>query len=628
MAKAKDSEKAARKKRRKKALQQDVKFDYEGYRKVFRTFAPDLLKHWRLLSVAVFGMILAVASDLAKPWPLKLIFDYVLLERDLPPRAAWLGRFLGTEPVQLLLPICVIIVLIAVFNAIFSYMNKYLMSVVGETMVVEVRERIFVHLQALSLGFHERSRSGDLVVRLTSDINKLKKLFIDSIQDFGSHGIRLIGIITTLVWMDWRLFVLAFSIVPLLYGVTHFFSRRVKEQQKAKRSRESDVASIVQENMSSISLIQAYQAETGEHARFQTQNRQSLQAEIRTAQLSKSFKRAVQISIATGTAAVIYYGARRVLGGALSPGDLLVFSAYLKDLYGPIDKFSEILVDLAQAVVSGERLVELVEQPVVIKDDPKAVPAPALHGDVEFRNVSFSYKKGQQVLTNLSFRARAGRMVALVGSSGAGKSTMANLLMRFYDPSSGAVLLDGTDVRKFTLASVRSQITVMLQDTHLFRKTVRENIALGKPGATDDEVIAAAKAAQIHEFILGLPQGYDTLIEERGVNFSGGQKQRLSIARAILRDSPILILDEPTTGLDALAEAQVNQALQRLMQGRTTFVIAHRFSTIANADHILVIEEGKIIEEGRHEELLERSTTYRNLYELQHGNGRSTGEVG
>jgi ATP-binding cassette subfamily B protein len=623
---AKDKEK--KKKKKQAEAEAAVEFSYQGYKKVWRTFAPDLFRHWKLLSVATLGMILSVASDLAKPWPLKLVFDYVLLERQLPPNAAWLARLAGSEPVQLLLPLALMTVAIAIANAFFSYINKYLMSVVGETMVVEVRERIFVHLQSLSLNFHGQSRSGDLVVRLTSDINKLKKLFVDSLQDFGSHSIRLIGICATLIWMDWRLFVLGLAIVPILYGITHYFSTRVKEQQKKKRSRESDVASIVQENMLSISLIQAYQQEEQEKERFQKQNRRSLEAELRTAQLSKTFKRTTQILISMGSAAVLYWGARRVLGGELSPGDLLVFTAYLKELYGPIDKFSEILVDLAQAVVSGERLVELVEQPVVVRDQPGAQPAPRWRGDVEFRGVSFAYKKGQTVLHDLSFRARAGQTVALVGSSGAGKSTMANLLMRFYDPTSGAVLLDGTDIRSFTLQSVRNQITVVLQDNFLFRKTVRENIAFGRPDASEDEIVAAARAAQAHEFIQTLPQGYDTLVEERGVNFSGGQKQRLSIARAILRDAPILILDEPTTGLDALAEAQINQALVRLMHGRTTFVIAHRFSTIANADHILVIEDGQVAEEGTHDDLLERSSTYRKLYELQYGGGRASDSVG
>jgi ATP-binding cassette, subfamily B, bacterial len=623
----KDKPDKKNKKRSKQEEDAQVPFDYEGYKRVWRTFAPDLFRHWRVLTVAILGMILSVATELARPWPLKLVFDYVLLGHPLPPRTAWLGRIVGSEPVHLLLPICGLIVLVAASNAFFSYMNKYLMSVVGETMVVSVRERIFVHLQALSLNFHEKSRSGDLVVRLTSDINKLKRLLIDSIQDMGSHIIRLVGICITMMWMDWKLSLIAFAVLPFLYAATHFFSKRVKEQQKDKRNRESDVASIVTENMLSISLIQAYQAEGSERARFQKQNLKSLDAEIRTAQLSKSFKRAVQITIAGGTAAVVYFGARRALGGDMSPGDLLVFTAYLKDLYGPIDKFSEILVDLASAVVSGERLVELVDQPVVIKDAPDAKPAPALHGEVEFREVYFAYKKGQMVLEHLNFKAHPGQMVALVGSSGAGKSTIANLIMRFYDPVEGSVLVDGQDIRKYTLLSLRRQITVVLQDTHLFRKSIRDNIALGRQDATDEDVIAAAKAAQAHDFIMALPNGYETLIEERGVNFSGGQKQRLNIARAILRNSPILILDEPTTGLDALAEAQINQALQRLMQGRTTFVIAHRFSTIVNADHILVLEEGKITEEGTHEELLERSTTYRHLYDLQSG-GRAADQAG
>lgn len=611
------------KKKKKKKEEEQVEFDMQGYKRTWRHFGPHLLKYWKLLTLAIIGMFLSVATDLAKPWPLKLIFDYVLLERELPPNAQWLARFAGSEPIQLLLPIALLIVAIAILNAFFSYMNKYLMSVVGESMVVDVRERIFVHLQSLSLNFHGESRSGDLVLRLTSDINKLKKLFIDSIQDFGTHGIRLAGIIGVMAFMDLKLFLIAFSIVPILYGTTHFFSRGVKKQAKEKRSRESDVASIVQENMLSISLIQAYAQEAREHERFQKQNKKSLDAEIRTAQLSKSFKRAVQITIACGTTAVIYLGARRVLGGELSPGDLLVFAAYLKELYGPIDKFSEIVVDLAAAVVSGERLVEIVEQPVVVKDAPDARPAPAFRGDVEFRGVHFHYKKGKAVLENLTFKAAAGQTVALVGSSGAGKSTIANLIMRFYDPTEGEVRIDGSDIRKYTLASLRNQITVVLQDTFLFRKTVRENLAFGRAEVTEEEVIAAAKAAQAHDFIMSLPQGYDTLIEERGVNFSGGQKQRLNIARAILRNAPVLILDEPTTGLDALAEAQINQALGRLMEGRTTFVIAHRFSTILSADHILLIEEGRITEEGTHEQLLHRSGTYRKLFELQYGGGSS-----
>jgi ABC-type multidrug transport system fused ATPase/permease subunit len=303
-----------------------------------------------------------------------------------------------------------------------------------------------------------------------------------------------------------------------------------------------------------------------------------------------------------------------------------VFAAYLKSLYGPIDKFSETLVELSQSLVSGERLAELVDQPVVIKDAWDAVPAPAFKGNVQFEDLTFHYKKGTDVLKHLNLRIPAGETVALVGSSGAGKTTLANLILRFYDPTNGRLLIDGHDVRKLKVQGLRSQITVLLQDTYLFRKSIRDNLAYGME-RTDEEVVAAAKAAQAHDFIMQLQQGYDTVVEEGGVNFSGGQKQRLNIARAILRDTPILILDEPTTGLDALAEAQVNKALMSLTAGRTTFVIAHRFSTIVNADRILLLEAGQIAAQGTHEELLTSSDSYRTLWELQFNDGKRGGEA-
>ncbi len=597
-----------------------ARFDWRTYREVWRVFGRHLLPYWRTLLIAVFGMVAAIALDLARPWPLKLIFDYVLLERPLPRNASWLQVF-GTDPAALLLPAAALIVVIAALHALFSFVNKYLMSVVGEKVVIDVRERLFVHLQALSLGFHEKSRSGDLVYRMTSDINKLKKLFVDSIQDFGNHLLRLAGLLATMLWMDWQLCLVGLAILPILYVTTHAFSGSVKRSQTEKRARESDVASIVQENMLSISLIQAYTAEAAERERFQQQNIKSLAAQIRTEQLSKGYSRTLKIVIAIGTAAVVYVGARRVLLGELSPGDLIVFAEYLRQLYGPIDKVADTFVNLAEHLVSGERLVEIADQPVVICDAPGAVPALPFRGEVEFRNVSFRYREDAPVLQNVSMHIRPGQKVALVGSSGAGKTTVANLLMRFYDPAEGQILIDGKDIRTYTVASLRDQITVLLQDTFLFRKTVRENIAYGREDASEEEIVAAAKAAQAHEFILALPDGYETLIEEGGTNFSGGQKQRLNIARAILRNRPILILDEPTTALDALAEAKINKALDRLTKGLTTFVIAHRFSTLASADHIVLLEEGKFSRQGTHAELMASSDTYRKLWRLQYGGG-------
>jgi ATP-binding cassette subfamily B protein len=613
-------------KKKKKAKEVEADFSWRSFFRIWRIFGSHLLPYWTWLSMAIVGLLLTVIVDLAQPWPLKFIIDYVITpDRNLPDNLHWIEMF-GPTDADKLLTLCLMIIAITLGQAVFGFMNKYLMTVVGEKMTVDVRERVFVHLQALSLGFHETSRSGDLVFRMTSDINKLKKLFVNAIQDFGSHTLKFTGLIITMLWMDWQLCLLALAVIPLLSLTTRSFSGNVHKFQKVKRERESDVASIVQENMASISLVQAYSAEEQERQRFQDKNMESLVAQLKTAWYSKLFKRVVQMIIALGTAAVIYVAGRKALNGVLSPGDLVVFAAYLKSLYGPIDKFSETLVDLAQSLVSGERLAELVEQPVIIKDAPDAIPAPDFRGNVVFEDVSFHYKKGTTVLTHIDLNIPAGETVALVGASGAGKTTLANLLLRFYDPTEGRVSVDGGDVRKYKVQSLRSQITVLLQDTYLFRKSVRGNLAYGME-RTDEQVIAAAKAAQAHEFITKLPQGYDTIIEEGGTNFSGGQKQRLNIARAILRDSPILILDEPTTGLDALAEAQINKALMSLTTGRTTFVIAHRFSTILNADRILYLEGGQISAQGTHAELLETSPGYRILWELQFTEGQSGGQA-
>jgi ATP-binding cassette subfamily B protein len=615
-----------KKKKKKKGKEAEVQFSWRTFFKIWRTFGRHLLPYWTWLTLAMIGLVLSILVDLAQPWPLKLIIDYIATpDRVLPSHLSWLQVF-GESEARMLLTCALMIIGITIGQAVFGFIDKYLMAVVGEKLTVDVRERVFVHLQALSLGFHETSRSGDLVFRMTSDISKLKKLFVNAIQDFGAHSLKFTGLIATMLWMDWQLCLLALAVIPFLHLTTRIFSGNVHKFQTEKRERESDVASIVQENMASISLIQAYSGEKVEHARFQDKNQQSLMAEIKTALYSKLFKRIVQIIMAGGTAAVIYVAGRKVWNGALSPGDLVVFAAYLKSLYGPIDKFSETLVELSQSLVSGERLAELVDQPVVIKDAWDAVPAPAFKGNVQFEDLSFHYKKGTDVLKHLNLRIPAGETVALVGSSGAGKTTLANLILRFYDPTNGRLLIDGHDVRKLKVQGLRSQITVLLQDTYLFRKSIRDNLAYGME-RTDEEVVAAAKAAQAHDFIMQLQQGYDTVVEEGGVNFSGGQKQRLNIARAILRDTPILILDEPTTGLDALAEAQVNKALMSLTAGRTTFVIAHRFSTIVNADRILLLEAGQIAAQGTHEELLTSSDSYRTLWELQFNDGKRGGEA-
>jgi ABC-type multidrug transport system fused ATPase/permease subunit len=371
--------------------------------------------------------------------------------------------------------------------------------------------------------------------------------------------------------------------------------------------------------MSSIAVVQAYGQEERELKRFAEYNQKSLESELRAIRLSKTFKRVSQMMIATGTFAVLFYGGIRVTEGFLSVGDLVVFVSYLKSLYGPIDKFTMLIIQQAKALASGERVVELVRNDIILEDAPDAIEAPPFRGKITFRNVSFSYDRKTPVLRNLNIEVQPGQTIALVGHSGAGKSTLMRLLLRFFDPTEGEILIDDIPIKKFKLKSLRRQITIVMQDAVLFRKTIRENIAFGKPDATEEEIIEAAKRAQIHDYIMSLPDGYDTLLDERGENLSGGQKQRISIARAIIRDAPILIFDEPTTGLDARLENEVNRAIENLTRGRTSFIIAHRFSTILRADQILVLEEGQIAERGTHEELIRNNKNYRELFEMQFG---------
>ena len=361
------------------------------------------------------------------------------------------------------------------------------------------------------------------------------------------------------------------------------FSRKVEVLEKTKRAKESEVASIVQETMTSMPVVQAFTQEDQERQRFAKATDESLMADLKNAPLQNRASGG-QLLMASGTALVIWYGASRALAGEVTPGDLIVFAAYLKDLYGPIGGFSELVMDFLSAVVGSERIAAIMGTDMTVKDSPHAITAPPFEGEVTFEDVTFGYTSGEPVLQHLSFTGKPSQTMALVGFSGTGKSTIVNLMLRFFDPWQGRILIDGQDIRRFTLESLRRQMSVVLQESILFRRTIGENIAYGKPQARFEEIVTAAEAAQAHGFIMKLPHGYDTLVSERGVNLSGGQRQRIALARAILRNAPILILDEPVTGLDAITESQLNATLIRLMQGRTTFVIAHRLSTIQKAD--------------------------------------------
>ncbi|NUO78555.1 ABC transporter ATP-binding protein [candidate division KSB1 bacterium] len=608
------------KKNKKDKKQQSAKLEninWKILKRAYKVFAPHYKTNWKLFAVSIGSLFVTALLSLITPWALTMILDHVVLKQPLPHKFAFLEQWFGSEPTVLLAVFSIAFVVISSVDSIVSYLQKVGFLIVGVNMSAEIRERIFKHLQKLSLSFHEVFRSGDLVFRLTSDLREMPMLLIGvPVAFFG----RIFIIVTHMVVMlsiEWRLALIAFSVMPILYYYNRRTGSGMHKATKEKRSKEGNVTSLISENVTGMALVQAYGREDLQHARFQAENRKSLQSGLEAMKLSKIFKRVTDMLTAVGTAGVVYYGGHLALDAMLSIGTVVLFTTYLRKLYSPLDKFAEMFLDIAKSQVSAERILELLEYDNVVVDTPHAVPAPPLQGRLEFRNVDFAYAPGVEVFKNLNLKIAPGEVIAIVGHSGAGKSTFVNLLLRFYEPQGGEILFDGQPSNNFTLQSLRSQMTVVMQDARLFNKTVRENLAFGKPGVTEEEIVQAAKLAQAHDFIMAMPEGYDTMIAEGGDNLSGGQKQRLNIARAIVRNTPIMILDEPATALDARTEANIHAALESLMAGKTVFIIAHKFSTISRADKILVLEKGRDAMFGTHEELMRTSRSYRELYELQ-----------
>ncbi len=582
--------------------------------RLYRTFFPYLKPYWPQIALGLVSVLGTVLMDLVEPWPLKLVFDRVLLDRQHP---GWLTNLLAGDKATLLLQLCVLMVAVVALNSLFAYLSRYLQAVIGQKVTNDIRVDVFEHLQKTALNSRGPSRTGDVVLRLTSDIKALRDLLVNHLNKLAGESLSLIGILAVMLWLDWRLALMALVVVPPLGMVSYYFSSRIRRAVRKKQAKESVVASMVHESMTSLVVVQAFTQEKQERDRFSKESGDSMRAALDSTRWGKGLNQLVKVFSAMGVGLVVWYGGRQVLQGHLSPGDIIVFAAYIKNLYSPIEKVSEVLVEFTEALVSGERILELMEKDVLVQDEPGAVKAPALRGDVAFDNVVFGYRPDKPVLKGLSFTARPGQTVALVGPSGAGKSTVISLLMRLRDPWQGRVLIDGQDVRRFKLKSLRKQITVLTQDPVIFRRTVYENIAYGRMSARPEEVFAAAEAAQAHGFIMRMKKGYDTVLDERGGNLSGGEKQRIALARAILRNAPIVILDEPLTGLDASTESKVYSALWKLTEDKTTFVVAHRLSTIQNADAILVLDGGRADDQGSHAELLAGSDRYRELYKLQ-----------
>ena len=570
------------------------------------------LAPYRWLAVwALLQVFLIAGFELLKPWPLQVVIDNVLGGKPFPFSA------LTSSPAQLLLLACAGIVVVHVGAGALTLLHNYTTIRVGQQMVNDLRGALYAHLQRLSLAFHSRQRVGDLLYRITADSFAVQTMIMNGVLPILSAVVLLCGMLVVLLPLDPMLTLLSLTVVPILFAVISGFNQKIVDIATQVRNTESRVYSVVQWAMSSIKLVQAFTKEEEEHRRFMGASRESLRATLRLYSWQTVYSGVVNVVIAGGTALVVYAGARAVTSGRLSVGGLIVFVSYLAQLYAPINQITQSWGLIAGARVGARRVFEVLDVEGDLRDGTRSFPAEGARGDVTWRHVSFAYRPETPVLRDIELEAIAGSKIAVVGPTGAGKSTLLGLLPRFFDPVAGRVEIDGVDLREYRLKSLRDQIAMVLQPPLIFPLSVRDNIAYGRPGAAGEEIEGAARLACIHDLIASLPEGYDTVIGESGVLLSEGEKQRITIARALLRNAPILILDEPTSALDVATESLVITGIERLMAGRTTFIIAHRLSTVQHCDRIVVLDGGRIVEAGGFAELLRRDGLFAQYYRTQ-----------
>ncbi len=573
-----------------------------------------LSPHWKALSLALLAVAGVIAADLLEPWPLKIVVDHLLQSKAMP---GWMsgavGYLDGQDRFAVLNFAVLAVAVIAVVGAVCSYAERYLTTSVGQWVMHDLRRILYQHIHRLSLAEHDEKRTGDLISRVTSDIDAIQSFITTALLGMLVNVLTLIGMIVVMFYVDWRFTLVALSVAPVLFMVVYVFTRRIKKASREVRKKESELVSVVQEVFSSIRVVKAFAREDYEQRRFEEQSLENVEIALRARSIKAKLAPIVEVIVAVGTCLVLGYGARQVLAGQLSAGLLIVFLLYLGKMYKPMRELSKMADTVSKAAVSYERIQEVLETESRVRDLPRARRAPRFRGRIEFDRACFSYNSDRPILKDVSFQIEPGQLAAFVGPSGTGKTTIISLIPRFYDPTSGQVRIDGTDIRSYTLRSLREQMSFVLQETLLFRAPVWQNIAYGKPVARRGEIIRAAQLANAHEFIEQMPRGYDTMVGERGITLSGGQRQRIAIARAVIRDTPILVLDEPTTGLDAASEEAVLEALNRLMQGRTCVVIAHHLATIQRADVIFVVKDSTVAERGTHQTLLAAGGLYAQL---------------
>lgn len=556
------------------------------------------------LLFAMVCTIMAAAGNLYIPWIIKDMIDEVLADKN--------GTMLNW--------IAASIIAIFIVRGLFWYGQNYLMSYVGQSVIIDIRAAVFKKLQRLSVSFYDKNKTGTIMSYVTNDVNALQSAMVENTIEMITEGFILIGSVVAMIYLDWRLTLFTVCTFPVVLWFMEFFGKKIRKTGGRIQECTADITSVLQESVASARVIKSFVREDYEVDRFDVENKANFRANMKNAQLMATLTPVVELVAAIGVTMIIWYGGNNVINDTITAGSLVAFLTYAVNISNPIKRLTRVIGNIQKALAAAQRVFMIIDMPEEIAESRDAKQLPEVSGKVEFQNVSFAYNDKGNVITDLSFSVKPGEVIAIVGPSGAGKSTIANLLPRFYDVNKGDIKIDGHSVREVTLDSLREQVGIVPQETMLFNGSVYNNILYGRLDATKEEIEAAAKAANAHDFIMQLTDGYETKLGDRGVNLSGGQRQRIAIARAILKNPRILILDEATSALDTESERVVQEALDRLMVGRTSFVIAHRLSTVKNADKILVLEKGNLVESGTHDELLALDGLYAHLYKIQYRN--------
>ncbi|MED5815472.1 ABC transporter ATP-binding protein [Mycolicibacterium sp. 050232] len=581
----------------------------------------ELIRPYRLLVAGIFAVLLVqIATGLAAPWPLKVVLDSVVGHHPLP---GWLHGMLqpllgGEGKMHIAGLAAIMVFVIAVVAAIASYTANYLTETVGQRIGNDLCTRAYHHLQQLSLNYFDTHRVGPILSTLTDDVDTIQSFASSSTLGIATDLLTIVGMLAMMLWLQWDFTLIALAVAPLLLLFVSRIRKAVKAATHEVRKRESDIVAVAEEGLQSIRVVKAFDREDMQERQLAIAGQQAVDAALNARRVKSVVSPIVGVVVAACTAVVLWRGSALILAGAMTAGTLTVFISYLASFFKPVQDLAKLTNTIAMASVGVDRVNALLTAETSVQEKPDAVEPEQLTGAISFERVAFGYDSETSVLREVTFEVNAGQLVGVVGHTGSGKSSLVSLIPRFYDPSAGTVRIDGVDLRDYKLHELRSQIAYVLQDTVLFRGTIRDNIAFGRPDADHDEIVEMAKLANAHEFISEMPLGYDSPVGERGLTLSGGQRQRIGIARALIRDSPILILDEPTAALDAESEHLVMSALQRLMNGRTVITIAHRLSTIRDADKIVVLEEGRVVEEGTHTELLTAGGRYAELHRIQY----------